>query len=260
MIITYDVSSCPDCGEKPELDEKRAELFCKQCGLVIHESLFSTDVRFHLAESILYSPKSRRIHLVMRTSEEKVLKGLYHETEIVNATLGAPAWFVKDVMQVYMKLYKKGARGPWDRLALIGGVFSLLSRREGLPYSNEDIAFASFTTVRKVLDSAKFVSRELKTPLRQLQASNFVYMKGYELGVEERTITVAGAICDELESNRSYKVILGLAYLIAADVCGAKVSKRRVAKVCGTTVQTLNALAKTVRIKDFKRYAELYSL
>jgi transcription initiation factor TFIIIB Brf1 subunit/transcription initiation factor TFIIB len=145
MIITFDVSSCPDCGGKPELDEKRAELFCKQCGLVIHESLLSTDVRSHLAESILYSPKSRKIHLVMRTSEEKVLKKLHYETGIVNATLGAPAWFVKDVMLLYMELYKKGVTEGKDRLTLISGLFCLLSRREGLPYSNEDIAFASFT-------------------------------------------------------------------------------------------------------------------
>jgi transcription initiation factor TFIIIB Brf1 subunit/transcription initiation factor TFIIB len=55
-------------------------------------------------------------------------------------------------------------------------------------------------------------------------------------------------------------VILGLAYMLAADVCNAKVTKRRVAKVCGTTVKTLRALAKTVCTKDFKRYAELYSL
>jgi transcription initiation factor TFIIIB Brf1 subunit/transcription initiation factor TFIIB len=211
--------------------------------LVINESLLSTDLNFRFAEKVLYSPKRKRVYLIMRTDEEKVLNELYHEVGIINAILGAPKWFVRDVMEYYMKLYRKGATERRDRLELIGGLYCLLSRRDGLPYSNEDIAFAVFADVKNVLRKAKFVSSELKIKLQQLRASNFIYLIGYELGVDERVISSARDICEDIESNRSYKIILGASYALAAEECGVQIDLKRLARLCGTTEKTLKAYA-----------------
>lgn len=258
MVLVYDISSCPGCGGDTRLDGRRAEIFCRKCGLVVHDFLMSTDARFSMAEKILYSPKSRRVYLVVRSADEKLISELYREAEIVNATLGAPAWFVGDVMRAYMQLHRRGLTAGREMFAVLGGLFCLLSRANGLPYSDEDMAFACFASARSVLSNAKFASRNLGIGLQQLQAGDFVCMRGYELGLDERVITVAGAVCDELGSGRSYKVTLGLAYMVAAELCNSNVSARRIAKVCGTSVKTLKKTV--VDTSRFRRYAELYGL
>ena len=163
MIISQEIGICTYCKSKNiSVDEKRAEIYCENCGNILDEKLLWAD----LAEEVIYIPKVKELLFVMpnelKSLDERALIRAYNDLILIDNLLNLRRYVRKEVIENYMKLFKKDFTKRKNRMKILGSLILIISRRDGLSYLDEDIAFACYCDGKELFRSARKVADKLK--------------------------------------------------------------------------------------------------
>jgi transcription initiation factor TFIIIB Brf1 subunit/transcription initiation factor TFIIB len=199
VIIGQEINVCSSCGSKKlSIDEKRAEVYCRDCGNILDERLLWAD----LAENVVYNPKFRELFFVMpnelRNLDERALIRAYNDLILIDNLLNLRRYVRKEILGKYMRLFRNGLTERKSRMKILGAMVLMVCRRDGLPYLDSDVAFACYCDEKELVKTAKKVSQKLREKLLPKDPSILVLSVSSGIGMSEKGSILASSICDEI--------------------------------------------------------------
>ncbi len=224
------VKKCPECGSiNLTLDEKRGEVICKNCGLVLDENLvdsgqewreFSSDeasksragapITFtkHDAgtgtkigsQAEIYSLPAYKKRKFLRlrkwqdrssTALERNLKYALVELKRVTSILNIPPSIEEEAARIYNMAVRKGlVRGRSMESVVVGAIY-IAARRFNLPRSLNEICKLTDISKREVGKTYRFIARQLSIKLLPSGPTDYIPKFGNKLAFSAETQTKA---------------------------------------------------------------------
>ncbi|MEK6923439.1 MAG: TFIIB-type zinc ribbon-containing protein [Nanoarchaeota archaeon] len=233
------VKRCPECNSiNLSLDEKRGEIICKSCGLVLDENMIDTSpewrefsddgedkrragapATFTKADmgtgtqigttSELYSLSGSQRRKFMRlkqwhsrssTSLERNLKYALVELKRVASILNIPPSIEEEAARIYNLAVRKAlVRGRSMESVVVGAIY-IASRRFGLPRSLNEICKLTNANKREVGKTYRFIARSLSIKLLPSGPADYIPKFANKLGFNSSTQTKAVEILKKAQN------------------------------------------------------------
>ncbi len=233
------VKRCPECNSiNLSLDEKRGEIICKSCGLVLDENMIDTSpewrefsddgedkrragapATFTKADmgtgtqigttSELYSLSGSQRRKFMRlkqwhsrssTSLERNLKYALVELKRVASILNIPPSIEEEAARIYNLAVRKAlVRGRSMESVVVGAIY-IASRRFGLPRSLNEICKLTGANKREVGKTYRFIARSLSIKLLPSGPADYIPKFANKLGFNSATQTRAVEILKKAQN------------------------------------------------------------
>src|SRR3989338_4711155 len=233
------VKRCPECNSiNLSLDEKRGEIICKSCGLVLDENMIDTSpewrefsddgedkrragapATFTKADmgtgtqigttSELYSLSGSQRRKFMRlkqwhsrssTSLERNLKYALVELKRVASILNIPPSIEEEAARIYNLAVRKAlVRGRSMESVVVGAIY-IASRRFGLPRSLNEICKLTGANKREVGKTYRFIARSLSIKLLPSGPADYIPKFANKLGFNSSTQTKAVEILKKAQN------------------------------------------------------------
>ncbi|MBD3263135.1 hypothetical protein GF374_02020 [Candidatus Woesearchaeota archaeon] len=238
------VKRCPECNSiNLSIDEKKGEVICKSCGLVLDESLVdfgpewrgfkedegkqragapSTFTKADMGTGTKIGSKSeiyklsgsqrrrfmrmRRWHNRSSTSLERNLKYALVELKKVASILNIPPSIEEEAARIYNLAVRKSlVRGRSMESVVVGAVY-IASRRFNLPRSLNEICKKTGISKRDVGKTYRFIARQLGIKLLPSGPADFIPKFANKLNFSSATQTKAVEI---LKNAKEFELTSG---------------------------------------------------
>jgi transcription initiation factor TFIIB len=233
------IKRCPECGSiNLQVDEKRGEIVCKDCGTVIDENLidttpewreFSEDGEDHrragapatftradlgtgttigTGTEIYNLPGSQRKkfmrlkewHNRSSTALERNLRYALVELRRVASILNVPAAIEEEAARIYNSAVRKGlVRGRSVESVVVGALYIAI-RRFGLPRSLNEICRLASANKREVGKTFRFIARNLNIKLLPAGPVDYIPKFANKLNFSAATQTKAVEILKKAQN------------------------------------------------------------
>ena len=263
---------CPECGSKNiVMDEKHAELYCADCGLVLAEKLIDLGPEWRAfdgeqaAQRIRTGPPmSYRIHnkglgtptpksvestkrmrgVISMDSSEKTLSFALGEIDRMASALKLPNEIKEAASLLYRKAVKQNLIKGRSIEELGSAALYITCRQYGVPRTLKEIAAVSRMPLKKIRRAYIFLLKNLELKLSPPDPTRYIPRFCSELGLSDATRERAIAIMRESRGMAAAKGwgptgTAAAAIYLAANLTGESVAERDIAKVAGITPITL---------------------
>lgn len=233
------VKRCPECSSiNLSLDEKRGEIICKSCGLVLDENIIDTSPEWRgfledgedhrragapatftkadmgtgtqigtTSELYALSGSQRRRFMRLKqwhnrssTSLERNLKYALVELKRVASILNIPPSIEEEAARIYNLAVRKAlVRGRSMESVVVGAIY-IASRRFGLPRSLNEICKLTNANKREVGKTYRFIARSLSIKLLPSGPADYIPKFANKLGFNSSTQTKAVEILKKAQN------------------------------------------------------------
>lgn len=253
------------------MDEKHAELYCADCGLVVEEKLVDLGPEWRAFDEEQAAhrirtgpPMSYRIHnkglgtptpkslestkrirgVISMDSSEKTLSFALGEIDRMASALGLPTSIKEAASLLYRKAVKENLIKGRSIEELGSAVIYITCRQYGVPRTLKEIAAVSRMPLKKIRRAYIFLLKSLELRLTPPDPAHYIPRFCSELGLSDQTRERAIAL---LRGTRNIAAAKGwgptgmaaAAIYLAANLGGETVSDRDIARVAGITQITL---------------------
>jgi transcription initiation factor TFIIB len=284
-LIAKKIQKCPECGSKNIItDDKRAEIFCADCGIVLREKIvdlgpewreFDTEqqsnrrrtgppMNYRLHDKGLGNLESAKRHIHIFSNTERRAIHLLTEIDRICSNLNLSNDFKEMASLLCHKVVKDKFGKYQDRLSLATAMVYLICEKENTPKSLKEIIEASGTKaktkmIRKIKQDIKGhfgvkTNNSIKSGSKYIP----VFCSALKLRTETRELAtkiIMKAEELELTNGRKPAAIAAVAIDIASECCDDRCKKKDIAKIAGISSVTLG-----VRRKEFTKHKGFDSL
>jgi len=255
---------CPECGSiYLGRDHSRAELVCKNCGLVIDEDLIDYGPEWRAFDSNQREKRARTGAPMTYTIQAQLyrLRKWQRRIRISNATernlatalsaldrMASGMGLPRTVRETAAMIYRKAVLKNLIRGRSIEGVSAAAlyaaCRQCNVPRTLDELSNASSMSRKDIGRTYRYITRELGLKLMPTSPQDYVPRFCSELklssDVQAKALDIIkGAVDRELTSGRGPIGIAAASLYIATILCGERRTQREVAEVASVTEVTI---------------------
>ncbi|MHA1785407.1 MAG: transcription initiation factor IIB [Candidatus Helarchaeota archaeon] len=279
-----------ECGSTDYIkDQNRAEIICRNCGLVLSDHLidyrkerrsFSSEernLREHTGSPLtnllpdlglstkidntnnLSAKNKQKFDRLKKwqnrqTWHQKNLSIAMNEIRRLCSQLRLPEYVNESSATLYRKIYKKDLLKGRSIKSMVAAAIYIVCRRNNVPISLKSITNLSLESEKTIRKAYRTVLQELDIKVNSIDATSLISRIGGELGISNQIEKRARAIVEKAKKNNSLigkdpKGIAAAAIYISCLESGKRKSQTSIAKAANVTEVTLR-----------NRYKELIKL
>lgn len=279
LILEADLDVCPNCGSSElVVDFERAQIICKNCGVVVKEGIADLGPEWRRPESsraysgklgtvmgniekgeVKVSDKLKAIALMkfskpISTALERVETDLKEFLESAREKLNIPRAIIDETIALYKKLYDKGYRGP--RAESYAAALLFVMKKHGIGTATlknitEKLGVERSGLISAYMELMKFATQlGIKPPRTDPKIYIPKIVSSLSIG-DKKSAEVTRLAVDilryiisshRIRNGRKPQVLAAAAVYYACFIAGIQVTQRELAKAADSTEGPLREL------------------
>lgn len=283
---TY-INECPNCKKKSlEKDYVRGEVYCKNCGIIIKEILFNSDINNinnKYTDDSYISKEKEDVQMTYISSENKDYFGkripendlpkvrrmrkwqkryndfrknknliyVIHKIENITEYLSLPKYINKLTYDFYTKIYNKHLIDKYGKDASIYGSILLICRKNRIPITIKDISNYSGIDRKVIGRTYKRILESYNHRIPFPNPRDFLLKFSSELRINSETLSKASDILNEIDekhgiSGKNPASITAASLYLASQKSGQFRTQIEIAKATGISESTIRRRYKDI--------------
>ncbi|MBI2138313.1 transcription initiation factor IIB family protein [Candidatus Woesearchaeota archaeon] len=251
--------TCSSCGSGNLLESGKAELFCRDCGIVEEDQIVAVGIEgtdFREGGSFLSGtmPMDGKVVKASWLASYRERSNLQAKRAIsfVTDKLSLPQYVEQQAYWLFKTASFKGmARGRSIERIALACLYAVCARNE-LPVSPQELVQYSTFEKKELMRSLKLVKRELNLKMVIQNPMDFLPKYISRLGLRAECYTLASLILEKAQSStefvgKSPRCLLGASLYLAAKQCGERITQRDIALRLGISDVAIRRRTKDMR-------------
>jgi transcription initiation factor TFIIB len=281
------VNECPNCKKKYlEIDFVRGEVYCKNCGIIIKDILFNSDINNinnKYTDHSYISKKKENVHMTYISSENKDyfekripendlpklrrmrkwqkryndfrknknLMYVIHKIKNITEYLSLPKYINDLTYEFYTKIYNKHLIDKYGKNASIYASILLICRKNRIPITIKDISNYSGIDRKVIGRTYKIISKSYNHRIPFSNPRDFLLKFSSELGINSETLSEASDILKEIDgkhgiSGKNPASITAATLYLASQKSGQIRTQSEIVKATGISESTIRRRYKDI--------------
>jgi transcription initiation factor TFIIB len=255
---------CPECGSvKIAYIESKAEVVCKDCGLVVDD--FGFERNPYLGEG---KKKSAKLPLMIKagtapingkivkhswllSTREKNIKMAESRIRLIASKLRLTETVTNEAMYIFRLAVENNLNVGRDNISLAYGSMYLACMIHGIPKTPLEITMYSEISRKKMLRAYILLKKKLKLEVKPVEALDYVPRFASRLRLNQKTVTKANEILIKMKGHpvtygKHPETLVASAIYLASQMTGEEITQRAVANATGVIEVTIRKRSKEI--------------